>query len=135
MAIFELEEWYNELWKSSKREQKDDLSSNRRNTYGLGDDQESRSSVRPLEYLQSLELPMLPESLKNILELSWVSRFGGKAVSAVAAQADHRGEPIVRIKLSFKRAKIEEEFSFIRLKHELENYMELALEEQKYRFS
>lgn len=82
----------------------------------------------PLETLQNMELPKVPENLKNILSINWIGRGGLPAVSAVAAHTNKKGQPLVCLSLVWHNKIIEEEYPFKDAVREFEIFSEVAQE-------
>jgi len=63
----------------------------------------------PLETLQKMELPEVPEAVSKLLSVTWKGRGGVPAPSAVGAMTDSVGNPLVVMTLVYKNSIIEEE--------------------------
>jgi hypothetical protein len=82
----------------------------------------------PVETLQEMELPEVPEDLKDILSIKWKSKFGVAAPSAIAAVADKKGQPLVVFSLKYRSYLHEEEHPFKHIMNEFDIFSSAARE-------
>lgn len=81
----------------------------------------------PLDTLLNMELPTVPEKLKNVLSVNWKGR-GVPAPSAVAALTNKKGHPMVVLSMFYRSKVIEEEHPFYDAVREFEVFREVAEE-------
>lgn len=82
----------------------------------------------PLEALQNMELPKVPDNLSKFLSITWNGRGGIPAKSAVGALTDKQGNPLATISFYFKRYIHEETIPFKDAEREMSIYIEVAQE-------
>jgi len=88
-------------------------------------DSESQSA----DYLESLQLPIVPEHLRDVLSVNRIGRGGQIANSAISASTNKDGEPRTMISFWFRKKKvIEEEYAYKELRKELPIFIEVAEE-------
>jgi len=80
----------------------------------------------PVETLQEMELPKVPDDIKDILSIKWKSKFGVAAPSAIAAVADKKGQPIVVFSLKCYSYTHEEEHPFKHAMSEFDIFSSVA---------
>lgn len=81
-----------------------------------------------LEALQNMVLPEVLPKLQDILSLNWRGRGGIPASSAVGAQTDKQGNPLITISLIFKRYIHEDTLPYKDVHKEFQIYSEVAQE-------
>lgn len=82
----------------------------------------------PLEKLQNLKLPEVPEKLSRLLSVTWKGRGGIPATSAVGAIVDKAGQPLAVVTLVYKRYIHEEDIPFRDILREMSVFAEVAEE-------
>lgn len=82
----------------------------------------------PMDMLQNMELPEVPDELKGVLSVNWKGKYGIPAPSAVAALTNKSGWPMVVFSMVWHSKIIEEEYPFKTAKSEFEIFSQVAQE-------
>lgn len=88
--------------------------------------EQAESNRFPLEKLQNMKLPEVPEELSKLLSVTWKGRGGIPATSAVGALVDKAGNPLTIITLVYKRYIHEEELPYKDVNREMQIFAEVA---------
>lgn len=90
--------------------------------------EKTESNRFPLETLQNMKLPDVPEHVSKLLSVTWKGRGGVPTPSAVGALTDKSGWPIVVMTLVYRQCIIEEEHPHKNAEREVKILIEVAEE-------